>query len=62
LRFNSIAFPLQIAATRSAHVGQEFLSLGDGSTKHRIFIHYSGWSSDRWDSWVDARCRSDRCM
>jgi hypothetical protein len=36
---------------------QEFLSLGDGSTKHRIFIHYNGWSGDRWDSWVDARCR-----
>ena len=38
-------------------LGQEFLSLGDGSTKHRIFIHYLGWSSNRWDSWVDARCR-----
>ncbi len=36
---------------------QEFLTLGDGSTKHRIFIHYNGWSGDRWDSWVDARCR-----
>ena len=42
------------------HTGQEFLSLGDGTTKHRIFIHYSGWSGDRWDSWVDARCRCAR--
>ena len=45
------------AACPLADTAQEFLSLADSSVKHRIFIHYTGWSNDRWDSWVDARCR-----